>query len=92
MSETVFIRGEAGSIFEMSLPLSPPIEERLLKGYLTRVKNADGAPWVDKAERRKPYANESKNDWVSWAVFKGMDPDDAEALTKNDLIEKFGAI
>jgi hypothetical protein len=89
MAETVLILGEGGHIFEMVLPLSEPIADRLLKGYLKRV-NVDGSPWVEKAEKRKPYANESKNEWVSWAVHNGMTPDDADAFTKQDLIEKFG--
>lgn len=89
MSETVFIKGETGSVFEMSIPLHEAIEDRLTKGYLTRV-NEDGTPWVPKLERRKPYANESKAEWVGWAVSKGLDPEDAEALTKTDLIERYG--
>lgn len=89
MTETVHILGEGGGIFTLSLPLSEPIADRLFKGYLKRV-NADGTPWVEKTERRKPYANESKANWVSWAVHNGMKPDDADALTKTDLIERFG--
>lgn len=89
MPGTVHILGEGGGIFEMTLPLSEPIADRLHKGYLKRV-NADGTPYVEKVAKRKPYANESKADWVSWAVHSGMKPDDADALTKTDLIEKFG--
>ena len=89
MSETVHLLGEGGGIHEMSLPLPEPIADRLHKGYLKRV-NADGSPWAGTVEKRKPYANESKADWVSWAVHNGMKPDDADALTKTDLIERYG--
>jgi hypothetical protein len=88
MGATVFIQGENGHIFTMSLPLSEPIEDRLTKGYLLRV-NADGTPWSEgKRDMPAPYA--SKTDWVGFAVSKGAIPDDAEALTKNDLIEMYG--
>jgi hypothetical protein len=92
----VFIRGEGGSIFKMDLPLHETIEDRLLKGYLTRV-NEDGSPYVEGQDEtpalptERPALSASKATWVGWAVHEGMTPDDAEALTKTDLIEKFGA-
>lgn len=85
---SVHILGEGGTIFEMALPLSEPIADRLEKGYLKRV-NADGTPF-EEAEKVRPAVNEPKKAWVGWAVHKGMTPDDAEAATKTDLIEKFG--
>lgn len=36
----------------------------------------------------KPY--DPKSDWVDWAVGQGVDRDEAEALTKNELIELYG--
>lgn len=95
MSATVHILGEGGGIFEMLLPLSEPIEDRLLKGYLKRV-NADGTPFVEKSERVQPAPYASKGEWVGWAVHISqtvgtpITPDDAEALTKQDLIEMYG--
>lgn len=95
MSNTVHILGEGGGIFEMLLPLSEPIEDRLLKGYLKRV-NADGTPFVEKSERVQPAPYASKGEWVGWAVHISqstdtpISPDDAEALTKQDLIEQYG--
>jgi hypothetical protein len=95
MSDTVHILGEGGGIFEMQLPLSEPIEDRLLKGYLKRV-NADGTPFVEKSERVQPAPYASKGEWVGWAVHVSestdtpITPDDAEALTKTDLIEMYG--
>jgi hypothetical protein len=73
----------------MSLPLHEAIADRLHKGYLVRV-TADGADWSDEAVRERPALTDRKADWVSWAVHKGAKPDDAEALTKTDLIEKYG--
>lgn len=94
----VFVRGEGGSIFKMDLPLHETIEDRLAKGYLTRVANAEGDPYVEGADTpvvaalptERPKLNAGKKAWVGWAVANGMTPDDAEALTKTDLIEKFG--
>lgn len=92
----VFIRGEGGSVFKLDLPLHETIEERLLKGYLTRV-NEDGSSYVEGQDEvpalpiERPALSASKATWVGWAVHEGMTPDDAEALTKTDLIERFGA-
>lgn len=99
MSETIHVLGEGGTIFQMDLPLPEAIEDRLVKGYLRRV-NADGTPYQESSEntseRTQPAPYASKKEWVGWAVHvsAGTDtpitPDDAEALTKNDLIELFG--
>lgn len=92
MPKTVHILGEGGGIFEMSLPLSEPIQDRLTKGYLQLV-DAAGNPIVETKERIAPPPYASKGEWVGWAVHasKGtLTPDDAEALTKTDLIEQFG--
>jgi hypothetical protein len=95
MPKTVHILGEGGAIFEMTLPLSEPIQDRLTKGYLKRV-NADGTPFVEKTDRTAPAPYASKGEWVGWAVHISqttgtpLSPDDAEAMTKTDLIEQFG--
>jgi len=52
--------------------------------------NKDGTDYVEQAERARPALNAPKLEWVSWAVHSGASVDDAEALTKSDLIEKFG--
>lgn len=94
MPKTVHILGEGGTVFELALPLSEPIEDRLLKGYLKRV-NADGTPFREKSERVRPKTTDPKAAWVGWAVHisqsteSPISPDDAEALTKQDLIEMF---
>lgn len=94
----IFVRGEGGAIFKMDLPLHETIEERLAKGYLVRVANADCDPYVPEPESpevpstptERPALDAGKPAWVGWAVHNGMTPDDAEALTVQDLIEKFG--
>jgi len=89
MTETMHIRGEGGAVFEMSLPLHEAIADRLHKGYLVQV-NPDGTDWTETIARERPAVTDRKADWVSWAVHNGAKPDDAEALTKTDLIEKYG--
>lgn len=96
MAGTVHILGEGGVIFALAPEaVTEPILDRLLKGYLTRV-NADGTPFKEKSERVAPKTTDSKAEWVGWAVHisqstdSPITPDDAEALTKQDLIEMFG--
>lgn len=94
MADTIHILSENGvTVFKMSLPLHEAIADRLAKGYLKRV-NADGTPFREQSEQPAPYG--SKTEWVGWAVAESarrgdpLSPDDAEALTKNDLIERYG--
>ncbi len=96
MSKTVHILGEGGHIFSLSEDaITEPIADRLLKGYLKRV-NADGTPLKGKTVRVQPATYASKAEWVGWAVHisqstdSPITPDDAEALTKTDLIEMYG--
>jgi hypothetical protein len=53
--------------------------------------NADGTPWLEDTQRSRPAVNAPKIDWISWAVHNGEKPDDADAYTKTDLIEKYGS-
>jgi hypothetical protein len=95
MGDTIHVRGEGGAIFELALPLHEAIADRLTKGYLTRV-NPDGSTYtgddddVPGPPTEKPPVSALKAEWVGWAVAQGADPDDAEAATKQDLIEKYG--
>jgi hypothetical protein len=95
MPKTIHILGEGGSIIEMDLPLSEPIADRMAKGYLKQV-NPDGTPWtkprgdVPGLPTSRPAVTANKAAWVGWAVKQGAKPDDAEAWTKTDLIEKYG--
>lgn len=92
---SMFIRGEGGGIHEVPVPLPEGFQSRLDKGYIVRV-NEDGSVFTGVEEQRKPYGNEPKSVWVGWAVKESarrgdpITPDDAEALTKSDLIELYG--
>lgn len=97
MADTIHILGEGGAVFELALPLHETITDRLASGHLRRVQ-ADGSPYVESdlptgvpsLPESRPALNAVKADWVGWAVVQGMAPDDAEAATKQDLIERFG--
>lgn len=40
----------------------------------------------------KPATTENKPEWVAWAVHNGLSAEDAEKLTKPELIERFGNV
>jgi hypothetical protein len=90
--ETAFFRGEGGAVFEMALPLPENQQYKLDRGQLKRCApdgsdlTGDDAP----AEPKRPAVGASKNEWVRWAVSQGATVDDADAMTKNDLVEKYG--
>jgi hypothetical protein len=95
MSDTIHILSEGGTVYELSLPLHEVVEDKLAKGSVRRV-NPDGSPFTEPSEvpappTSRPALAAAKGEWVAWAVVKGLTPDDAEALTKADLIERFGA-
>lgn len=102
MDEIIHVRGEGGAIFPMEPSRIPKeIAQRIAKGYLKRV-NADGSPYVEPVTEQdgsdltngvpaRPAQNATKADWVSYAVNAlGMEPDDAESATKQDLIDLAG--
>jgi hypothetical protein len=98
MPETIYVRGEGGGIHPMDLPLPESIADRLAKGSLRRV-NEDGSPYVEADDSaasapgpptERPAQSAPKAAWVGWAVTNGADPDEAEALTKTDLIDLYG--
>lgn len=96
MGDTIHIQGEAGTVFELSLPVHETIAEKLAKGSIRRV-NADGTPYTEPSgdvpapPTTRPAISAAKAEWVAWGVVQGLSPDDADALTKADLIERFGA-
>ena len=90
----VFILGEGGTVFKMDLPLPEGVQDRMDKGYIRQV-NEDGSAYegddgISPPPTEAPAASARKADWVAWAVVTGMDPDDAEAYTKTDLVELTG--
>lgn len=84
MSETAQFRGEGGSIFTFDLPLSADNEKKVALGYLRRLDGEE----AELVEVERPAQSAPKADWVSFAVhMHGLSPDEAEAMTKADLIE-----
>lgn len=95
-ADHIYVRGEGGSVFRLALPLHESIADRLTRGHLARV-NEDGSTWSGGAEpsvpsvpTSRPAQSASKDLWVGWAVSQGAVPDDAEGMTKTDLIDKYG--
>jgi hypothetical protein len=96
-AETIHILGEGGTVFELALPLSEAISERMAKGLIRRV-NADGSPYsgapteqVPEPPTSPPALDAAKAEWVAWAITSGAHPEDAEAATQQDLIDLYGA-
>lgn len=100
--DTVHILGEGGGIFELSLPLHETIADKLKKGLVRRV-NADGSPYDEHARPagseptdKRPAVSAAKDVWATWAVAESerrgepISIDDAQALTKDVLIERYG--
>lgn len=94
-AETGHFRAEGGTVFEMDLPLSEVMAYKLARRELVRV-NADGTDYTPPADEDEPVPGgppkpaAAKPEWVGYAVTQGMSLDDADAMTKNDLIERFG--
>lgn len=97
--EIIYLQARGGGrVRPHRLPLPKPIAGQLARGYVRRV-NEDGSNWTPKPEtadsepeaeaKRPPDPKAPKAEWVGFAVLQGMEPDDAEAMTKADLIDKF---
>lgn len=101
-----YFLGEGGVQWTFDLPLTEVLQEKLTKGYLRRVNEDgtpyvepveaveatgdDNDPPPPPVEL-PPAASATKAEWVGYAVRVGqMEPGDAEGLTKQDLIDKFG--
>lgn len=101
MAETGYFRGAGNVIWAMDLPLTENMQDQLVKGYLTRVNEdgslyeepaPEGEPAAEPEAEKPPAANASKAHWVGYAHrVHGVPIDDAEALTKNDLMELYGS-
>lgn len=98
MGDIVHMRGEGGSIIPMEPPFPEHIAARVATGHIVRV-NPDGSDWtdepvptdvdtLDRVNPPKPAA--AKADWVAYAQSQGMFHDDADAMTKAALVEKYG--
>ncbi len=102
MADTIHVLGEGGGTHELSLPLHETIADKLAKGLIRRV-NADGSPYDEHARPAgtepvdtRPAVRASKDDWAAWAVAESerrgtpITIDEAQALTKDQLIEAYG--
>jgi hypothetical protein len=99
MVESIHVKGEGGTVIKMDLPLPSHIAQRLISGQIQRV-NSDGSPHtvvpgapsgpVAGPPLTQPAKTAVKDQWVGWAVVSGADPEEANGMTKNDLIEKYG--
>jgi hypothetical protein len=98
--DTVHLRGAGGIVWAHTAPLPVEIEKQLTRQELVRV-NADGSDWVDEATGvapvvARPADSALKPEWVGFAVWlseqrgKPITVDDADAMTKADLIARFG--
>lgn len=96
MADSIYVRGENGLVHKMDLPLPEHITDRLAKGYLKRV-NEDGSDYAAPAgetdlttgKPARPSTAAPKSEWVGFMVRTyNMAPDAAEAMTKQDLIDK----
>jgi hypothetical protein len=83
---------------EEERPREMTIEERYAE-----MLNADGSPRADlfeqeapvaspapSGEMKKPYSNRPKSEWIAYAVQQGHDAEEAEGMTKNDLMSLYG--
>ena len=93
--ETGHFRAQGGQIIGLTLPLNENMQRQADRHELVRV-NPDGSPYEAQAAPdqtdgtvRRPGVNAPKNEWVGYAVSQGMSVDDADAMTKADLIDKF---
>lgn len=89
-----FVGPEAAAARIESLTTSPepvadegelPDPENPITGRTPGAADIDSAP-----ELKRPYGNHSKAAWVEWAVHQGADAQEAAALTKNELMSRYG--
>lgn len=75
-----------GGPSDKTLPREEPVEEEV--SVAVEDEDVEAGP-VDEVPVARPAVNASKADWVTWAVSQGADPDEAEASTKQQLIDMF---
>jgi hypothetical protein len=89
--EVGYFKTASGLVLDLHLPLNENMHHQLTRGELVRC-NPDGSTLTVEqggGPVPKPPANAAKAAWVGYAVSQGMDVNDADALTRNDLVEKF---
>mgnify|MGYP001589899494 CR=1 FL=1 len=91
MADTIHVRGEGGTIFEMDLPLPKGVQQRLDAGAIVRV-NPDGSLYAEaeSGQAERPAKNASAEAWAAYALAQGAEPDDVEGLSRAALIALYG--
>jgi hypothetical protein len=95
-----------GEAIEHDWPLSEVLQYQLDKGMVSQVSHPGPATWYEEPaveskpvsathrftppKELPPHRNASKAEWVGFAARNGMKADEAELLTKADLVERFG--
>jgi hypothetical protein len=100
--EVAHYKGPGGVVWTMTLPLDKIMAKQERKGIIRRC-HPDGSPYRepqpttassgDDTPPPEPPPDKSalKADWVGYAVrVHGLTVDDAEALTKTDLMDRYG--
>jgi len=76
-----------GALLPDDVELEARFESCLRKGLIAEVEEEAGLePPVDEA----PAKSANKPEWVAFAVSKGASEEEAEGLTKDELIELYG--
>lgn len=99
--EDILVRGENGVEFIQTVPAEGTTQRELLEYMLGAgrmelvVAEADEVAPVAPAEApqaadERPAVSAPKPAWVAYAIASGVDPDEAEAATKADLVDRFG--
>lgn len=71
-------------------PAAPVPAEVQVADFAGTSGEGQQVPETAEAPVRRPYANESKADWITWAVHNGADPQEAAGMTKNELMGRYG--
>jgi len=98
--ETIYLRGTGGVVWAYTLPLPVEIQKQVLRHEMVHV-NADGSPYLEPATGEAPVLDRPsdtalKPAWVGYAVWRSerlgepITVDQADLMTKADLIGRFG--
>jgi hypothetical protein len=90
------LRGESGAVLYFDRDALPEgVGKRIARGDLVEV-TPDGVPQADEPEDTPPpdapplpKRSANRDTWISFALSQGMDREEANSLTKNELITRF---
>lgn len=90
-----YVRGAGGHVAERVRPVPGSEQEKQLEALAD--DPASGWRRAEKPKAPEPKAPDGppaksalKPAWVAWAVVQGMDPEEAERASKDDLIAAYG--